>query len=112
MECYVALVTALTLVACAESSLHPWRVSSRSHFHRGGAVPLCPSYPLPAASPTDLLAKLKPFLEEAAKNISAVLEEDKSPGGAVVNVVYNDTVIWTKGFGLINDSGSELTICT
>ena len=105
MEYYVALVTALVLVACAESSLHPWKVSSRSHFPRSGAIPLCPSYPLPAASPSDLLAKLEPFLEEAAKNISAALEEHKSPGGAVVNVVYNDTVIWTKGFGLINDSG-------
>ena len=107
MEYYVALVTALVFVAGAESSLHPWRVSSRSqsHFPRGVAIPFCPSYPLPAASPSDLLAKLEPFLEEAAKNISAALEEHKSPGGAVVNVVYNDTVIWTKGFGLINDSG-------
>ena len=42
------------------------------------------------------------------KNSSAVLEENKSPGSAVVNLVCNDTVIWTKGFGLINDSGNNL----
>ncbi len=66
---------------------------------------LCPAIPLPAASPSEVLSKLQPFLEEAAKNISAALEADKSPGGVAINVVYNDTVLWTKGFGLINDSG-------
>jgi len=74
---------------------------------RGDAT-LCPSYPLPTASASVLLVKLEPFLEEAVENISAVLQEDRSPGGAVVSIVYNDTVIWTKGFGLINDSGKTL----
>ena len=74
---------------------------------RADATP-CPSHPLPTASASVLLVKLEPFLEEVAENISAALEEDKSPGGAVVSIVYNDTVIWTKGFGLINDSGNEI----
>ena len=68
---------------------------------------LCPPYPLPSASASDVLSKLQPFLTEAAANISAALKADNSPGGAVVNLVYNDTVIWTKGFGLINDSGMQ-----
>ena len=97
------------LAACTESNLHLWQRSSKSHFHKLGTIPLCHSFPLPAATPSDLLAKLEPFLEEAAKNISAALKEDNSPGGAVVSVVYNDTVIWTKGSGLINDSG-KITI--
>ncbi len=66
---------------------------------------LCPAIPLPAASTSELLSKLQPFLDEAAKNISAALEADKSPGGVAINVVYNDTVLWSKGFGVVNESG-------
>lgn len=111
MKHNVAVLTILSyLVACTESNLHLWQRSSKPYFHKLGAVPLCQSYPLPAATPSDLLAKLEPFLEEAAKNISAALKEDNSPGGAVVSVVYNDTVIWTTGSGLINDSGKKITI--
>lgn len=69
---------------------------------------VCPAIPLPSASPSEVLHKLQPFLDEAEKNISAALEADKSPGGVAVNVVYNDTVLWSKGFGLINESGMHL----
>lgn len=107
----IAVLTILFyLAACTESDLHLWQRSSKPHFHKLGAMPLCHSFPLPAATPSDLLAKLEPFLEEAAENISAALKEDNSPGGAVVSVVYNDTMIWTKGSGLINDSGKKITI--
>ena len=64
---------------------------------------LCPSHPYPIANASEVLSKLQPFLDEAGKNMSEALAG--SPGGAVVNVVYKDTVIWTKGFGLINMSG-------
>ena len=67
--------------------------------------PLCPGHPLPVVDTSDVLARLRPVLDEAAKNISAILREDKAPGGAVVGVVYRDTLIWSQGFGLINDSG-------
>lgn len=67
----------------------------------------CPSFPLPVASPSALLSKLEPALQEAAANITAALQRDKSPGGVVVSFVYRDAVLWTKGFGLINASGKQ-----
>lgn len=66
----------------------------------------CPSHPLPVASSAALLSKLEPALQGAAANITAALQKDKSPGGVVVSFVYRDTVLWTKGFGLINMSGN------
>ena len=74
--------------------------------HQGGDVQLCTSPPAPSASPGDLLAKLQTTLDSAAQEISDALIEDHSPGGVTVNLVYRDEVIWTKGFGLINESGT------
>ena len=79
--------------------------------HHKERVTLCPNFPLPAVSAPNVLAKLQPFLETVAKNVSAALEKDKSPGGVALGVVYNDTLIWSKGFGLINDSGTHNLHC-
>lgn len=68
---------------------------------------LCPSYPYPQADPSTVLKALGPFLEEVGKNMSRVLSE--TPGGAVVSVVYRDTIIWTHGDGAINMSGESFT---
>ena len=67
---------------------------------------LCPSYPYPQADPSTVQKALGPFLEEVGKNMSRVLSE--TPGGAVVSVVYRDTVIWTRGVGAINMSGKSI----
>lgn len=74
------------------------------------AVTMCPNFPLPAVGASEVLAKLQPFLEAVVKNVSAALEKDKSPGGVALGVVYNDTLIWSKGFGLINQSGKTSTL--
>ena len=74
------------------------------------SFPLCPGHPLPVVNASDILAKLQPLLDMAARNISAILREDKTPGGAVLGVVYRDSLIWSQGFGLINDSGEVVTI--
>ena len=99
-----AVVLASLLLAVGESGRGLFK-DSRLHTQKEIRAATCPDYPLPSASASDVLSKLQPFLTEAATNISAALKADNSPGGAVVNLVYNDTVIWTKGFGLINDSG-------
>ena len=52
-----------------------------------------------------MLKALGPFLEEVGKNMSRVLSE--TPGGAVVSVIYRDSVIWTRGVGTINMSGKN-----
>ena len=57
---------------------------------------LCPSYPYPTVDPSTLLKVLGP-------NMSTLIKS--TPGGAVVSVVYRDTVIWTHADGLINMSG-------
>ena len=68
---------------------------------------LCPSYPYPTVDPSTLLRPLGPLLEEVGQNMSSLIKS--TPGGAVVIVVYRDTVIWTVAGGLINISG-ELAI--
>ena len=96
MRAYVFLSLSILLAFSAEDT---------SQTKHDPQMDVCPSFPLPVANVSDVLSKLQPFLEEAAKNISAALKTDSSPGGAVVSVVYKDSVIWTQGYGLINDSG-------
>ena len=67
---------------------------------------LCPSYPYPTVDPSTLLKILGPFLEELGQNMSSLIKS--TPGGAVVSVVYRDTVIWTHADGLINMSGEPI----
>ena len=69
---------------------------------------LCPSHPYPTANVSDVLQVLCPYLDEVGKNISSLLST--TPGGAVVSVVYRDTVIWTHGDGAINMSGERLSL--
>ena len=93
------LAALIGLLACLASGVAlRWR-----HNKPTSSETLCPSHPYPIANATELLSKLQPFLDESSKNMSEALAG--SPGGAVVNVVYKDTVIWTQGFGLINMSG-------
>lgn len=64
---------------------------------------LCPSYPYPATDPSTVQQILTPYLDELGRNMSSLIKS--TPGGAVVSVVYRDTVIWTFADGLINMSG-------
>ena len=80
-----------------------WRHDSTRERKLAASQILCPSYPYPAANASTMRTMLDPFLQDFAKNASEALKN--SPGGAVVSIVYNDTVIWTQGFGLINMSG-------
>lgn len=83
-----------------------WRYSVRDEAS-GYSQTLCPSYPYPVAEASTLLQALQPYLDEIGKNISSLLTT--TPGGAVVSVVYRDTVIWTHGGGAINMSGKLVT---
>ena len=100
----LALVVALACEANGLFKLKP----RRKLENEDQGVTLCPATPLPVASASEVLSKLQPFLDEAEEKINATLVDDKSPGGVAINVVYNDTVIWSRGFGLINESGSNL----
>lgn len=66
---------------------------------------LCPSYPYPVVEPSAMQQILAPFLEDVGNKMSAELKT--TPGGAVVSLVYRDTVIWTYGYGAINMSGKQ-----
>ena len=65
---------------------------------------LCLIPPVPYATPEQIGARLKNVLDGYGEAIGLAMGND--PGGAVVNVVYRDTIIWNKGFGLRNMSGS------
>ena len=68
---------------------------------------LCPSYPYPVANASTVLHAMRSYLDDAGNNISTALRD--TPGGAVVSVVYRDTVIWTHEHGLIDMSGEACT---
>ena len=97
------LTVAALFLACHASAASILRALR----HQGEGLRLCVTPPVPSASPGDLLAKLQTTLDSAAQEISDALAEDHSPGGVTVNLVYRDEVIWTKGFGLINESGTQ-----
>lgn len=69
---------------------------------------LCPSLPEASLSADQLLSKLQGDLGQADGQIEAALQEDKSPGGAVLSFVYGGEVLWSKGYGLKNMSGSYI----
>ena len=68
-------------------------------------ISLCPSLPSATLSKDDLAIKLSSQISAADSDIKKTLEGDKSPGGAVVSIVYKDDIIWTGGYGLKNMSG-------
>ena len=71
----------------------------------GDQISLCPSLPSATLSKDDLAIKLSSQISAADSDIKKALEGDKSPGGAVVSIVYKDNIIWTGGYGLKNMSG-------
>ncbi len=76
-----------------------------SSYLRGApSQDLCPIPPYPYASPSQVKVKLMTELEQFAKDISELVKNDV--GATVVNVVYRDAVIWSKGFGVKNMSGA------
>ena len=104
MQLLTSVFVTTLLVCCTNGHLLSLLRLGRTPTPRHD-FPLCPGHPLPVVDTSDVLAGLRLTLDEAAKNISAILKEDKAPGGAVVGVVYRDMLIWSQGFGLINDSG-------
>ena len=65
---------------------------------------LCLIPPVPYASPEQIGASLKTYLDDnTVATIAQVVAKD--PGGTVFNLVYKDKVIWSKGFGVRNMSG-------
>ncbi len=66
--------------------------------------PCAPRVPATLA-PATLLMKLNSSLSDLDKAIGSCLEKDNSPGGAVISVVYQDTILWSKGYGVKNMSG-------
>ena len=90
-----------TVFSSRQYSRELWKLDSSDDLS------LCPSLPEASLSADQLLAKLQDSLKQVDEQIKATLEEDKSPGGAVVTVVYGDGVIWSKGYGLKNMSGER-----
>ena len=66
----------------------------------------CSNVPSATLDPKTLLAKLNATLLDVDKAVAAALVQDKSPGGAVLSLLYKDTVLWSNGYGLRNMSGT------
>ena len=96
MRSFLCLFAALGLAFGFSSSKPQWN----SAF--ADAVVDCPDYPPPAISSDTLLQQLQPFLNDLAKNMSNLLQLTESPGGVAIGLVYNQTLLWTKGFGQTN----------
>lgn len=80
--------------------------SRKSNIKTVKLSPSCQSFPLPTVTPYDLKISLQDDIAEAEKAIETALKKYGPPvGGVVVNLVYRDTVLWTKGFGAIDMSG-------
>ena len=64
---------------------------------------VCPEYPtpVPGISVRDVLSTV----DAVTANITALLKQYKTPGGVAVGLVYDQQLIWFKGFGLIDDAG-------
>lgn len=63
---------------------------------------ICPSFP-PLSPIPPKYAPLSLLLHEFAENISNIFSNDPAPS-ITVNVVYDQDVLWTKGYGLKNIS--------
>ena len=102
----------VTLDSPTKNPLRPWW--SLSQLSAAGSydsttfntVP-CPSLPTASLEPKDLLTRLNQSWSDADLQVRAALKNDKSPGGAVLCVVYRGTVLWTAGYGLKNMSGKK-----
>ena len=73
-------------------------------------VTQCPDYPFPTVSENTLLEQLQPFLDKLAANISKLLQLTESPGGVALGLVYNQSLIWMKGFGQTSKQGESYTL--
>lgn len=65
----------------------------------------CPEYPTPV--PGISVRDVQSTVDAVTANITAYLKQYKSPGGVAVGLVYDQQLIWFKGFGLIDDAGSS-----
>ena len=104
------IVAVSCLLPCVLAGLLPPALSGDPRTVRSGVPVLCKSPPLPSLDTDALLSKLQPYLDQVDQNVQAALKEDKSTGGAVLSVVYKNTTIWTKGYGLV-DMSSEPCLC-
>ena len=77
--------------------------------HEGPAqqLQLCPSLPQASLSADQLTTKVQDSLKQLDQAVKTALLDDKSPGGAVLSLVYKDSVVWTGGYGLKNMSGES-----
>lgn len=97
----VALCLSISLLFCGVVGLQDGN-RARDKAPLASRV-LCPSHPYPVLDPSTMQQILAPFLEEVGNKMSTELKT--TPGGAVVSLVYRDTIIWTYGYGAINMSG-------
>ena len=100
------LVCLLTCCGLAAGSLvtPPWMSATPG---LRDPVTQCPDYPFPTVSENTLLEQLQPFLDKLAANISKLLQQTESPGGVAIGLVYNQSLIWMKGFGQTSKQGES-----
>ena len=91
------LLGLVATLAFAEAVMSRWRYPPHVRSNSD-----CPS--IPAVVP--LTARdLEKTLNELSNNITYYLKRYNAPGGVAVGLVYDQKLIWAKGFGKINDSG-------
>ncbi len=78
---------------------------SRTAGTPGPPFKLCYSLPEADLTADQLSSQLTDNLKQADEQIKQILQEDGTPGGAVLSLVYRDTLLWTGGYGLKNMHG-------
>ena len=70
----------------------------------------CPLYPLPVPLSIE---DLQPSIDLVVKNISSALNAGtvRARGSVSVGLVIDQKLIWSKGFGYINESGECVCVC-
>lgn len=96
-----ALFTASCLLLPTQGALFNFKSFSRTK----DPYYSCPNYPLPTADPSRLASELQSFLSQITDEVNSTLHDYKSPGAVAIGLVYNQNLLWTKGFGFKNGKG-------
>lgn len=104
-----ATVAVLAILLCSQVSGQLYSRTPSYHDQKPMKIaPYCQSLPLPLVSASDVLPHLQSDIAAADMAIRDALKKYLPPvGGVVVNLVYRDTILWTKGYGSIDMSGKK-----
>ena len=104
---FLTVAALLLLLLSGSSALFRGPSIYRKHNYGipGPPFQLCPNLPQADLPADQLTSKLADHLKQADEQIKTAMMAAGNPGGAVLSLVYKDTVLWTGGYGLKNMNG-------